>query len=121
MDLKEFFKPQISKIIIFIILLLLFGVPAFYKNCATYDFGTGEFPCGPPRFTLHNPLIKSQMLDAVNIYSYNPLVIASYLVVLYSILSLIYFYTKENKAQRIVFLISFIVLFVVLRIWISIL
>ena len=118
-DLRDFFKPVISKIIIFVILFGIFGVPAFVKQCATFDFGTGEFPCGLNRLTLHNPLIKLQILDATNIYSYSILLIALHLFVLYSLLSLIYFYTQENKTQRIVYLASFIILYLIFILWIN--
>ena len=120
MDWKEFFKPAISKAIIFALLLLIFGVPAFVKQCATFDFGIEKFPCGPTRFAFHNPLIKSQIYDAVDIYSYNIFLVAFYLTILYVLLSLIYFYTRKNKVQRIVYLISFVILFIITVIWISI-
>ncbi len=113
MDWKKFFKPQISKVIIFILIVLISGVPASVEQCATYDFGTGEFPCGPTRFGIHNPFSEFlvQMLDAVNIYSYNPILVGVYLMALYSLLSLIYFYTKKNRTQRTVCLSTFIILF----------
>lgn len=119
--INEFFKPEISKIIIFLLLILIFGIPAFVTQCATYDFGTGEFPCGSPKFTLHNPLIKEPVLDAADIYDYSPFLIILYAVTLYSLLSLIYLYTKNKKAQRIVYIAAFIILFAIMRIWISIL
>jgi|SRR3989338_1891930 len=123
MDWKEFLKPEISKLIIFILLLIVFGFPAFVTQCASYDFGTGNFPCGEPRFTFNNPMLSSYivMLDAHNNYEYSPFLIAAYLFVLYFALSLIYSYTKSNKMQRIVYTTSFILLFIVIRIWISIL
>ncbi len=120
MEWKEFFKPVTSKAIIFVLLLAIFGVPSVVKQCATFDFGTGKFPCGPARLTLHNPLFKAQMLDATNIYNHNFLLIGIYLFVLYSLLSLIYFFSGENKMQRIVYTASFIIMFIILRIWMSI-
>ena len=123
MEWKEFFKPEISKIVIFILLVAIFGVPAFVTQCASYDFETGNFPCGEPKFTLNNPLLSSYtvMLDAHNNYEYNIFLIVAHLFVLYSVLSLIYVYTEKNKTQRIVYTASFIALFIIARIWISIL
>ena len=123
MNWKEFLKPEISKLIIFILLLIVFGVPAFVTQCASYDFGTGKFPCGEPRFTLNNPLLSSYtvILDANNNYDYNTLLILAYIASLYHLLSLIYYCTKSNKTQRIVYTASFIALFIIARMWISIL
>ena len=101
MNWKEFFKPTISKVIIFFLLLLIFGVPASVKQCATFDFGTGKFPCGPSRFGFHNPVLGSQNLDAATTYSYNFLAIALHLSIVYALLSLIYFYTREKSSKEI--------------------
>jgi magnesium-transporting ATPase (P-type) len=123
MDWKEFFKPQLSKIIVFISLILIFGIPTFVTQCATYDFGRGDFPCGEPKFTLNNPVLSSitTSLDAVDTYEYNIFLVIVYLILLYFILSFIYFNTSGNKKRRIFYTIIFTILFILLRIWISIL
>lgn len=121
MNWKEFFRLKKSKIIIFIFLLLLFGVPDFVRNCAAYDFGRGEFPCGPTRLGLNNILFYGVMLDAVDIYAFNPVIIVSYLMLLYSFLSLIYFYSDKKRINllRVVVVTILIALFIILMLWVS--
>ena len=36
MDWNKFFKPDIPKIAIFVLLVLIFGVPATSRDCQTY-------------------------------------------------------------------------------------
>jgi len=122
MNWKEFFRPQTSKIIFFIALLLIFGVPDFVRQCAAYDFGRGQFPCGNTRLALNNPIFYGGMLDVVDNYSYNPILIGAYLIALYSFLSLVHFFTDKKRVnmKRVIFVTILIALYIILMLWISI-
>lgn len=119
MKWKQFFSPQISKIIILVILILVFGVPATSRSCQTYI----TTPIPPPcieRFTFSNIISDligldryPYVLDAATYYSYNPIIVALYVVTLYLILSLI-FHLSGYKWKKVLFYVVGIILIVFL-------
>lgn len=120
MDCKQFFKPQISKVIILILLILIFGVPATSSNCQTYVTTSTPPPC-IERFTFSNIILGAMgltkypyMLDAATNFSYNPIVVIIYLVAMYLSLSLIFHLSGYNwkKSLLYVILIVFIILLI---------
>lgn len=96
MDWKRFLGPQLSKVMIFIILLLLFGVPVVITSCAglvPLDAPPGTSLCTEPTLTMYNYLtylFTTNVMDAVYGIEFSPFIIAAYLVVLYLNLSLLF-------------------------------
>ena len=121
MNWREFFRPRISKIIIFIALILIFGFPDFMRECAALAM-TGQLnPCGNTKLALNNPIFHRDMLDAVDTYAFNPFLIGAYLIILYSFLSLIYFLVnkKQINMKRVVSVTILIALYVVIMLWMT--
>lgn len=96
MKWKQFFGPQISKIVLLVIVILIFGVPATSRDCQTYITTSTPPPC-IEHFTFSNIILDligfdryPYVLDAAIYYSYNPIFVALYVVALYLIISLIF-------------------------------
>src|SRR3989344_6796869 len=96
MNWKQFFIPQISKIIILFILILVFGVPATSSSCQGFVRTPTPSPC-IEKFTFSNIISDvigldryPYVLDASTHFSYNPIIVTSYVVAIYLVLSLIF-------------------------------
>jgi hypothetical protein len=107
--MKQFLKPQISKIIIFVVLVLIFGLPAISTSCSTFPLMRGETP--PPcieRFTFSNIIVGvlgyPHVMDAAIFFSYNPFVVMPYLVVLYLSLSLLFRFSNYDWKKVLLYL-----------------
>lgn len=119
MNLKKIIKPQISKIIIFLILILIFGVPATSRSCSHFPLGPDETP--PPcveKFTFSNLILDfsgamryPHVMDASTSFSYNPLIVAGYLIFLYLILSFLFHVSNYNWKRVVLYLSIVCVLF----------
>ena len=116
MDWKKFFKPYIFKIVILVLLVLIFGVPATSRDCQTYVTTPTPPPC-IERFTFSNIVIDvlgltkyPYVLDAATYFSYNPLFVISYLVVLYVIISLIFHIAGYNWKKALLYIVAAVLL-----------
>ena len=121
MDWKRFLGPQFSKVVIFVILLLLFGVPAIITSCAGYvppDTPPGTSLCAEPSLTMYNFLAyisTSFVLDAVYGFEFNYVIIASYLAVLYLNLSLL-FHILGHDWKKVSVILVIIILLIILAV-----
>mgnify|MGYP001608743387 CR=1 FL=1 len=116
MDWKTFFKPSISKILIFVILVLIFGVPATSSDCQTYVSTPTPPPC-IEKFTFSNIIIDvlgltkyPYVLDAATYFSYNPFLVVLYLIGLYIIVSLIFHIAGYNWKKALLYTVAAILL-----------
>ncbi len=114
MKWKQFLKPTIAKIILFIILVLIFGVPSIQRSCQGFVQTTVPPSC-IERFTFSNIIIdilgiRIQPLDAVISFSYNPLFVIPYLIILYLLVSLIFHIAGYNWKRALLFTIIGILL-----------
>jgi len=106
MNIKEFLKPTIWKIIIFVLIILIFGIPATSHSCSTYPLMPGEIqpPCIDSFgfYNLLTILIESTMIamDAYIKFSFNYLILFSYLIVVYLISCLIILIYKKLKNKN---------------------
>ena len=118
MDWKEYFKPNWTKLVISILIILIIGIPATYYSCNTYPTPNGEeFPClGSYKFL---SLIKFTRLnffsyefpfsiigdvgrfDAIMAYHINLLALIVYIIMIYSLISGgFYLYAVLRRKQK---------------------
>jgi hypothetical protein len=126
--MKQFLKPQISKIIIFVALILIFGLPAISRSCSTFPLMRGE--TAPPcieKFTFSNIIVDvlgltryPHVMDATTFFSYNPSVVVPYLVVLYLSLSLLFHISHYDWKKVLLYLTLIGMIIFVILIFISI-
>ena len=116
MNWKQFFIPQISKIIILFILILVFGVPATSSSCQGF-VRTPTPPSCIERFTFSNIVSDvtgldryPYVLDASTHFSYNPIIVTSYVVALYLALSLIFLLSGYKWKRASLYVIGIIVI-----------
>jgi len=106
MNWKKFLKPTIREIIVFAVIILVFGVPATSHSCQTYVTTPTPPPC-IEKFTFANIIVDAlgltrypYMLDASVRFSYDPSLVGGYIVVLYLALSLIFYFYHQRKKAR---------------------
>ncbi len=116
MDWRKFFKLYISKIVIFVLLVLIFGVPATSRDCQTYVTTPTPPPC-IERFTFSNIIIDvlgltkyPYVLDAATYFSYNPFLVIPYLIGLYVIVSSIFHIAGYNWKKALLYTVVAILL-----------
>jgi len=116
MDWKKFFKPYISKIVIFVLLVLIFGVPATSEGCQTHVLALTRPPC-IERFTFSNIIIDvlgltkyPYQLDGATYFYYNPFLVILYLIGLYVIVSSIFHITGYNWKKSLLYIVAVILL-----------
>tara|TARA_Y100000310_G_scaffold217822_1_gene218922 strand:+ start:15282 stop:15599 length:318 start_codon:yes stop_codon:yes gene_type:complete len=104
MDWKEFFKPTRGKVIVYFLILLIFGVPAITWKCAIYpigpDYDKPELHCTEKKVGVYNLLIailESNSTGARTNVSYSPILIITYLIILYLVVSGIFFLFQKFK------------------------
>jgi hypothetical protein len=102
MNWKEFFKPSILKIVIFLLIILIFGIPATSHSCSTYPLRTMQPP--PPcidKFGLQNLLyIFLESMPATDAYTnfiINYFYLIGYLVLVYLVISVIFNFIPKKK------------------------
>ena len=118
MNWKKFFKPLVSKIIIFAVLILIFGVPAYLKSCGSYiQAGTAQH-CFGPSLVLFNGLTYASttgVLDVSYNWTFNPFIIGGYLIVLYLLLSLIFHIAHYKWKRALLYTIGVLILMILAR------
>ncbi|MBS3135648.1 hypothetical protein J4401_01690 [Candidatus Woesearchaeota archaeon] len=126
MDWNKFFKPDIPKIAIFVLLVLIFGVPATSRDCQTYVKTSTPPPC-IEKFTFSNVIIDAlgltrypYVLDAATYFSYNPSVVIFYLTGLYVSLSSIFHIADYNWKKASLYTVTAILLTLLITILFSV-
>ena len=125
MNWKQFFGLQISKIVLLVILILIFGVPATSRSCGGFVTTSAPSPC-IERFTFSNIVSDlvgldryPYVLDASTHYSYNPLIVASYVVALFLVLSTIFHLSGYRWKRAVLYIIAIIAVMLLILIWFS--
>jgi hypothetical protein len=103
MNWKEFFKPKLGKVIIFLLLILIFGIPVTTSSCSTFPLMPGQtpLPC-VEKFGFQNLFFIiletfGTTMDAYTRFSVN-LITLGYLVLVYLLISAI-FYSIDRKKR----------------------
>ncbi len=111
MDWKQFFKPQISKVIIFALLVWIFGVPATLVTCQGFvRIAEPPSPC-IGQFAFSNIISRNiQVFDGVRHFSYNPIIVTLYPAGLYLALSLIFYMSGYNWKKATLYVIGIILI-----------
>ena len=121
-DCKQFFKPQISKTIIILILLFLFGVPAYLHSCNAYLEANTPQQCTSPHLTLYNYFTHSFTTGVLDIsfgWDFNSFIITLYIVVLYLMISLVFLLTGYNWKKAALGMIGLLLILLLIRILMS--
>lgn len=90
---NKFLRPTKEKVIIYSLILLIFGVPAAIQKCAMYPLGPDDNPelhCSEKEFEFYNLLrfyFDSTSTGNRAYPNYNPTIVVSYLIILYLVLS----------------------------------
>lgn len=100
MNWKQIISLQTSKVILYIALILIFGVPATERGCSTLPSRNVDVLYAPrciERFGFSNIVLDVSgfnnftTTDATTHFRYNPIIILLYLVVLYLAISFVYY------------------------------
>jgi hypothetical protein len=104
MNWKEFLKPNKWKIIAFLLIIFIFGIPVTTHSCSTYPLMAGELP--PPcvdRLGFQNIfyMLVEMAGSATDVYigfKINYLYLIGYLILVYFLLSILfYFFPKKHQ------------------------
>lgn len=107
MYLKDFLKPTRGKIIALLLIILIVGVPAISSSCQGFVTTPEPPPC-IERFEFSNLVIDflgfnayPYVLDAVTSFTYNPIIVIGYFIILYIILSGIFsiYHLAKNPSK----------------------